>query len=242
MLRFYLLCLFCLSLSACLSPEGARSLGLEQGLAGEPYQRIFGENSDAHRTAWLEGNAQYCQTLSFPALARALQPLPVGICPIPESGRRAYCRNMDYAALGRADGALPTACAPTSAQTLAFTQARSATYCTRAQGQMDMRRPLKRAWSTGACAPGASRSACEWTRAASVGARYYCTQDPDYSSGMSHALLQAQSHAIGEAGEELADLSQLPEPNEEQSARREALQDYLDWAPTCTWLGERLDC
>jgi len=236
------LLLFCFSLTACLSPGDARSLGFEQGLRGEGYARILGRNADEHRQGWSEGNAQYCRTLSYPALARSLGRLPSGICSFSDAELRQYCQNVDYAAFGRADQDLPSACLPSSSQQTAFRQARVATFCTASFGQSDTRSAANRLWSFGACSPGSERRSCERSSAIANAARPYCEGSRDYAAGVETIVLRAQRSSVSDATDELIDLASLEAPSPEQVERRVQLGDYLDWAGDCDVRGYFMDC
>ena len=216
----------CILLTACLSATDATSLGFEQGLNGSPYSRIGGDYSQEHRDAWVEGNAQYCRTLSYTALARSLGSLPIGVCDFSDAQLRSYCRSVDYAAFGRADQDIPTVCTPSTTQSALYQEARIGAFCTTSQGQRDLRSRIEGLWSWGSCDASSSERTCERSTSLLNAGRDYCSGVAAYEAGAEVAFFRAQSDAVRDASAELAQLSALENPTTEQLKARERLIAY----------------
>ncbi len=231
-----------LGLSACLSEDDARAYGYEQGLQGEGYSRILSGHVEQHRSGWVEGNAIYCQNLSFTALARAQGALPTGICPISDQDLQSYCQLVDYAAFGNADQDLPQACTPSQAERTAFTTARAERFCTSAQGREDTRAAARGLFSYGACSPGWRVQECERSDRVLDASRPYCAGTLAYISGIESQIISAQGQAVREAADDLAELSLLETPSDDEAERLEDLEAYLQWVPNCRLRGLTLDC
>ena len=236
------LILGCSILAACLSAPGARSLGYQQGLEGEAYDSILGKHANEHREGWVEGNAQFCRTVSYPALARSLRPIPAGVCAFSDRDLAAYCRAVDYAAFARADQDLPQACLPSSADQSVYQETRIAAFCTTEQAQRDLRSVAQRLWDYGACARDSSRRSCQRSSALSNAARDYCAANLAYQNGAQSVFVRAQSDAIQDASAELAENSARLNPTPADTEYRYQLTTYLRWAPDCDLRNLTIDC
>ena len=239
--------LACFLLAACLSPEDAESLGLKQGLEGKRYSSIPGKSTEIHRLAWAEGNATYCETVSYSELARNVRSLPTGVCTFSNADVRSYCDNINYAAFGRVERSIPEGCSISETNRRAYINSRDAAFCTRDQGRSDAWSQAKTRWQRGVgyCSidVGSERNCERIGSMHTTRSRGYCRSSHEYWQGVRRAFLEKKSEPVQIARKIVRFYRSATIPFNDADLREwKAAEDYLLWAPHCDLVGYNIEC